>query len=68
MGEHKWEPVGVPRMARRLRKDHVMSYNSICRIMKVNGLVTPSDGAAKSRKRKWVRYERRHSNSMWHTD
>ena len=40
------------------------SHLSIYRIMKGNGLVTPS--AAKSRKRKWVRYERRHSNSMWH--
>ena len=64
--EHKREPAGVLRMARRLRKDHVISYSSICRIMKGNGLVTPS--AAKSRKRKWIRYERRHSNSMWHTD
>ena len=64
--EHKREPVGVLRMARRLRKDHVISYSSIYRIMKGSGLVTPS--AAKSRKRKWVRYERRHSNSMWHTD
>ena len=34
--------------------------------MKENGLVVSS--AAKSKKRKWVRYERRHSNSMWHTD
>ncbi len=56
----------VLHMARRLRKDHVISYSSIYRIMKGNGLVTPS--AAKSRKRKWVRYERGHSNFMWHTD
>ena len=34
--------------------------------MKESGLVVPSE--AKSRKRKWVRYERKHSNSMWHTD
>ena len=30
--EHKREPVGVLRMARRLRKDHVISYSSIYRI------------------------------------
>ena len=40
--------------------------SGITGIMKGNGLVTPS--AAKSRKRKWVRYERRHPSSMWHTD
>ena len=64
--EHKREPVGVLRMARRLRKGHAISYSNICRIMKGNGLVTPP--AAKSRKRKWIRCEGRHSNSMWHTD
>ena len=30
--EHKREPVGVLRMARRLRKDHAISYSSIYRI------------------------------------
>ena len=32
--------------------------------MKSNGL----GRLAKSRKRKWVRYERLYSNAMWHTD
>ena len=34
--------------------------------MKKSGAVVPS--AAKSKKRKWVRYERRYSNAMWHVD
>ena len=27
-----------------------------------------SEQSRKSRRRKWVRYERTHSNSLWHTD
>lgn len=34
--------------------------------MKSEDMVTPSP--AKSKKRKWVRYERRYSNAMWHVD
>ena len=34
--------------------------------MKKHGLVTPSP--AKSKRRKWVRFERRFSNAMWHAD
>ncbi len=34
--------------------------------MKSNGLVV--DPPAKSKKRKWIRYERIYSNAMWHTD
>ena len=59
--------VGVLRTAISLRRaGHDISYQRVYRIMKENGLVVPSE--AKSRKRKWVRYERKHSNSMWHTD
>lgn len=41
-------------------------HNRIHRILMENGLakVEPKKG----RRRKWVRYERRHSNSMWHAD
>ena len=61
------EPVGAIRTAMVLRQlGHDISYRRVYRIMKENGLVIPS--AAKSRKRKWVRYERKHSNSMWHAD
>ncbi len=66
LGEHKREDVGVVRVAMNLRKSHDTSYSKVYRIMKEGGLVAPS--AAKSRRRKWIRYERKHSNSMWHTD
>ena len=63
---HKHEDVGVVRVAMNLRKNHDISYAKVYRIMKDNGLVIPS--SAKSKRRKWIRYERKHSNSMWHTD
>ena len=66
LDEHKREDVGVLRVAMNLRKSHDISYSKVYRIMKENGLVVQS--AAKSRRRKWIRYERKHSNSMWHTD
>ena len=59
-------PAGPVHIARRLRKNHDISYYTVYHIMKKAGIVVPS--AAKSRKRKWVRYERRHSNAMWHVD
>ena len=66
LGEYGRRPAGVQRVARRPRRLHDISYYDTYRIMKENGLVTPSP--AKSRRRKWIRYERRHSNAMWHTD
>ena len=64
---YQLEKVGVLRTMTSLRRaGHNISYQRVYRIMKENGLVVPSE--AKSRKRKWVRYERKHSNSMWHTD
>ncbi len=64
---YRLEEVGVVRTAISLRRaGHNISYQRVYRIMKESGLVVPSE--AKSRKRKWVRYERKHSNSMWHTD
>ena len=59
-------PQGVARVAMNLRVNHDISYQKVYRIMKDNGLVISS--TAKSRKRKWVRFERKHSNSLWHTD
>jgi len=41
-------------------------HNTIHHILKEKGLA--SEQPKKSRKRKWVRYERTYSNSMWHTD
>lgn len=43
-----------------------MAHNRIHRILRQEGLAKREP--KKSRQRKWVRWERRHSNSMWHTD
>ena len=59
-------PVGAVRVARALRKNHDTSYGRACRILKKNGMVAAS--AAKSGRRKWVRYGRAYANAMWHTD
>lgn len=63
---HQKHPVGVVHTARNLRKNHDISYHTVYRILKKNGVVAAS--TAKSRRRKWVRYERRYSNAMWHVD
>ena len=60
-------PAGATRTAKYLRgKNLEISYSLVYKIMKDNDMVTAS--AAKSRRRKWIRYERRYSNAMWHTD
>ena len=67
LARHAEEDVGVIRTARRVRKDNPdISYACVYRIMKEHGLVTAS--AARSGKRKYVRYERKYSNAMWHVD
>ena len=64
---HAAGPVGVARTSMNVRDaGHIISDRRTYRIMKDNGLVVPS--AAKSKRRKWIRYERKYSNAMWHTD
>ncbi len=41
-------------------------HNRIHRVMRSMGLAR--DEPRKQRRRKWVRYERKYSNSLWHTD
>jgi putative transposase len=41
-------------------------HNTIHSIMKENGIAV--DEAGKRNRRKWVRYERTYSNSLWHAD
>ena len=65
-GAYREQPVGAVRVARALRKNHDISYGRVYRILKKSGMVAAS--AAKSRRRKWVRYERMYANAMWHTD
>jgi len=43
-----------------------MSHNRIHKILIKEGLA--QEEVKKKKKRKWVRYERKHSNSLWHTD
>ncbi len=43
-----------------------ISHNRIHRILMENGLAKREP--KKGKRRKWIRYERRHSNSMWHAD
>ena len=67
LGAHNSRPEGVQRTAKRLRKKgYDISYAKVYKIMKSNGLVI--DSPAKSRRRKWIRYERLYSNAMRHTD
>lgn len=52
---------------KRLRRaGYDISYRRVYTVLKSHGLVTASP--AKSKQRKWVRYERLYSNAMWHTD
>jgi putative transposase len=43
-----------------------IGHNRIHKILKQEGLA--KDEPHKQRRRKWVRYERRYSNSLWHAD
>jgi putative transposase len=43
-----------------------ISHNRIHRILREAGLA--QEQPKKSKRRKWIRYERRHSNSLWHAD
>ncbi len=64
---HRRRPEGAVRTARRLKGEgHNISRSRVYQIMKSNGLVV--DSPAKSKRRKWIRYERIYSNAMWHTD
>ena len=43
-----------------------IGHNRIHRILKEDGFA--QDDPRKQRRRKWIRYERRYSNSLWHAD
>lgn len=43
-----------------------ISHNRIHKILKQEGLA--KNEPKKQKKRKWIRYQKRHSNSLWHTD
>lgn len=61
------QPMGAINMEKILSLDgHNIPHNRIHRILKEQGLACTQPN--KSHRRKWIRYERRHSNSLWHTD
>lgn len=63
---HRW-PDGAHLTAKSLRRNGCsMGYARARRTLKPDGPVTPSP--AKSRRRKWARYERLYSNAVRHTD
>lgn len=50
----------------RVKMNRKISHNRIHRVLKEAELA--KDEPKKQKRRKWVRYERKHSNSLWHTD
>ncbi len=67
LAAHRVMPAGVARITKYLNHKGIqISEKMVYTVMKENNMVIPS--AAKSRRRKWIRYERRYSNAMWHTN
>ena len=62
---HRTGAVRLERILDATARIHI-PHNTIHRIMREKGLA--SKQPKKSARRKWVRYERTYSNSMWHTD
>ena len=64
---HQLKPNGVVRTTNLLKKaGHNISHYHVYDIMKSNDLAV--NFPAKSRKRKWIRFERLRSNAIQHTD
>jgi putative transposase len=67
IGSYKEMHMSAVRLEAILKtKGIFMPHNRIHRILKEEGLAKNEPN--KQRQRKWVRYERRHSNSLWHAD
>jgi putative transposase len=61
------QPMGATQMEKILSLDgHSIPHNRLHRILKLEGLACTQPN--KSHRRKWIRFERRHSNSLWHID
>jgi transposase InsO family protein len=66
---HREMPMGalnIEKILRDSKRDAELSHNRIHQIMLELHLSNTEE--KKSRQRKWVRYEREHTNSLWHTD
>ena len=65
--EHAQVPCSALQMQERLRRTKITaSHNKIHAVLKEHGLAKREP--KKSRRRKWVRYERHKANSLWHAD
>ena len=61
------QPMGATNLEKILSLNgHSIPHNRLHRILK--GLKLACTQPNKSRRRKWIRYERKHSNSLWHID
>ena len=63
--EYRCGSVALGRLVEREWDTHI-PHHAVLGIMQERGLSARVPG--RSRRRKWIRYERAHSNSMWHTD
>jgi len=64
---YKKQPMGATQMEKILSLDgQSIPHNRLHRILKSEGLACTQPN--KSHRRKWIRYERKHSNSLWHID
>jgi putative transposase len=64
---YKRQPMGATQMEKILSLDGCsIPHNRLHRILKLEGLACTQPN--KSHRRKWIRYERRCSNSLWHID
>jgi putative transposase len=61
------QPMGATNMEKilSLHGEHI-PHNRLHKILKQQGFAKTEPN--KSNRRKWIRYERRHSNSLWHID
>lgn len=58
---------GAVNLEKLMKKQGVhISHNRIHSVLKVQGLAL--NEPKKQHSKKWIRYERKHSNSLWHTD
>ena len=64
-GDERLNPVALERAIERYRGTHI-PHNRIWRVLKEAGFVR--DEPKKQRRRSWVRFERRFSNSLWQMD
>lgn len=63
--EHKIGPIALEKMIQKEHKIHI-PHNAIYKHMLRRGLI--QENPNKKKQRKWVRYERKHSLSLVHTD